>query len=297
MLAAKRLPVSETAAKVAGPASVRLRRRRLRQRTVLALAALMVAVMLFGPLVYGVDPLAQKLTARLAPPWSEKGGQFYPLGTDAHGRDLLARTLAGMRVSLMIGILSVICGALVGVELGLAAGLSGGRVDRIVMLLVDVQMSIPFLLLALILSAILGPGIRNTIVALTLTSWIVYARVARAETLVLRESDFVQAARSLGAPHARIMARHILPNILSTVIVVGTLEVGRMMLTEAALSFLGLGVPPPGASLGRMVAQGQPYVFNAWWFSTIPGLAILLMVLLVVLLGDVVRERLDPYAR
>lgn len=289
--------IYETEAAAVGPPTSGFRRRRLRHRAVLALAVLMAVVMLFGALGYGVDPLAQKLTARLAPPWSETGGQFYPLGTDAHGRDLLARTLAGMRVSLMIGILSVICGALLGVELGLAAGLRGGRVDRIVMLLVDVQMSIPFLLLALILSAILGAGIRNTIVALTLTSWIVYARVARAETLVLRESDFVQAARALGAAHGRIMTRHILPNILSTVIVVGTLEVGRMMLTEAALSFLGLGVPPPAASLGRMVAQGQPYVFTAWWFSTIPGLAILLMVLLVVLLGDVVRERLDPHTR
>ncbi len=263
---------------------------------VLGLAVLMLGVVLFGPPVYGVDPLEQKLTARLAPPWSEKAGQFYPLGTDAHGRDLLARTLAGMQVSLLIGVLSVICGALVGVELGLAAGHFGGRVDRIIMLLVDVQMSVPFLLLALILSAILGPGIRNTIIALALTSWIVYARVVRAETLVLREAEFVLAARSLGAVHARIMARHILPNILTTVIVVGALEVGRMILIEAALSFLGLGVPPPAASLGRTVAQGQPYVFNAWWFSTIPGLAILLMVLLVVLLGDVMRERLDPRA-
>jgi peptide/nickel transport system permease protein len=297
VLVAQGLRIGDVEATAAGRAPARLRRRRLRQRTVLGLAALMVVVMLFGPLVYPVDPLAQKLTARLAPPWSEKGGQFYPLGTDAHGRDLLARTLAGMRVSLMIGILSVVLGALVGVELGLAAGLSGGRVDRIVTLLIDVQMSIPFLLLALILSAILGPGVRNTILALTLTSWIVYARVARAETLALRQSEFVQAARALGAAHGRIMARHILPNILGTVIVVGTLEVGRMMLTEAALSFLGLGVPPPAASLGRMVAQGQPYVFNAWWFSTIPGLAIVLLVLLVVLLGDVVRARLDPHAR
>jgi len=270
---------------------------RLRHRVVLALTALLLVVMAFWPHVYAVDPLEQKLAGRLALQWSEKAGQFYPLGADANGRDLLARTLSGMRVSLMIGVLSVLCGAGVGVALGLVAGHFGGRADRGIMLLVDVQMSIPFLLLALILSAILGPGIRNTIIALTLTSWIVYARVVRAETLVLRGSDFVQAARSLGAADSRIMARHMLPNITSTVIVVGTLEVGRMILTEAALSFLGLGVPPPAASLGRMVAQGQPYVFNAWWFSTIPGLAILLMVLLVVFLGDVVRERLEPRAR
>lgn len=297
MLAAKKLQVYDVDATVMRQAPAHLTPRRVWQWLVLGLVVLMLAAIILGPFVYAVDPLEQKLTARLAPPWSERDGQFYPLGTDAHGRDLLARTLSGMRVSLMIGILSVICGALIGVELGLAAGHFGGSVDRIITLLVDVQMSIPFLLLALILSAILGPGIRNTIIALTLTSWIVYARVARAETLVLRGSDFVHAAQSLGAANARIMVRHILPNIASTVIVVGTLEVGRMILTEAALSFLGLGVPPPAASLGRMVAQSQPYVFNAWWFAVIPGLAILIMVLLVVFLGDIVRERLDSRAR
>lgn len=269
-------------------------RRRRRHRLVLALAAGLLAATTLGPLLYAADPLEQRLTARLAPPAAEKDGRFYPLGTDAHGRDMLARTLAGMQVSLMIGVLSVLCGALIGVALGLASGHFGGRADRVIMLLVDVQMSIPFLLLALILSAILGPGIRNTIIALTFTSWIVYARVVRAETLALREQDFVQAARSLGARHGYIMTRHILPNVTNTIIVVGTLEVGRMMLTEAALSFLGLGVAPPAASLGRMVAQGQPYVFNAWWFSTIPGVAILTLVMVVVFLGDVLRERRDP---
>ncbi|MBI4608914.1 MAG: ABC transporter permease [Candidatus Rokubacteria bacterium] len=297
MQVAKKLQAYEVAAEPVPQVLAPPKPRRLRHRAVLALTALLVVVMVFGLRAYGVDPLEQKLAARLAPPWSEKAGQFYPLGTDAHGRDLLARTLSGMRVSLMIGLLSVLCGAVVGVTLGLVAGHFGGRADRGIMLLVDVQLSIPFLLLALILSAILGAGIRNTIIALTLTSWIVYARVARAETLVLRGSDFVQAARALGATDSRIMARHMLPNIASTVIVIGTLEVGRMILTEAALSFLGLGVPPPAASLGRMVAQGQPYVFNAWWFATIPGCAILLMVLLVVFLGDVVRERLEPRAR
>jgi peptide/nickel transport system permease protein len=210
---------------------------------------------------------------------------------------MLARTLAGTQTSLLIGVLSVLSGAGVGVSLGVMAGHVGGRADRIVTLLVDVQMSMPFLFLALVLSAVLGPGIRNTIVALALTSWIVYARVARAESLVLRQCDYVHAAQALGASARRVMVRHVLPNILDTLIVVGTLEVGRMMLAEAALSFLGLGVPPPQASLGRMVAQGQPYIFNAWWFSTIPGLAILGLVLLVVVLGEALRRRLDPRTR
>jgi peptide/nickel transport system permease protein len=134
-------------------------------------------------------------------------------------------------------------------------------------------------------------------VALALTSWIVYARVARAQSLALRQCDYVHAAQALGATARRVMVRHVLPNILNTIIVVGALEVGRMMLAEAALSFLGLGVPPPQASLGRMVAQGQPYIFNAWWFSTIPGLAILGLVLLVVVLGETLRRRLDPRTR
>ncbi len=281
----------------AGPVRARPRPPRVGRRLLMAGGLLALLAMVLGPLIYRVDPLEQRLPARLAPPASSSAGRVYPLGADAHGRDMLARTLSGMRISLMIGVLSVISGAMVGVALGLGAGHFGGRTDRLVMLLVDVQMSVPFLLLALVLSAILGPGIRNTIIALTLTSWIVYARVVRAESLALRECEYVQAARSLGAADARIMVRHILPNIGSTVIVVGTLEVGRMMLAEAALSFLGLGVPPPAASLGRMVAQGQPYVFNAWWFSTIPGCAILVLVLLVVFLGEALRQRLDPRAR
>lgn len=263
----------------------------------LGVGVLVLATAAAGPAIYRVDPLEQRLPARLAPPASEKAGRFYPLGTDAHGRDMLARTLAGTQTSLLIGVLSVLSGAGVGVSLGVMAGHVGGRVDRIVTLLVDVQMSMPFLFLALVLSAVLGPGIRNTIVALALTSWIVYARVARAQSLALRQCDYVHAAQALGATARRVMVRHVLPNILNTIIVVGALEVGRMMLAEAALSFLGLGVPPPQASLGRMVAQGQPYIFNAWWFSTIPGLAILGLVLLVVVLGETLRRRLDPRTR
>lgn len=295
MLAEERIPSIRVTDE--GRSVAHVSRRRLRHRLVLALALLTLTVTVFGPWLYWVDPLEQKLGGRLVPPWSERGGQFYVLGTDPLGRDLAARTLSGMRISLVIGVLSVVFGALAGVALGLIAGYFGGRVDSLVMRLVDVQMSIPFLLFALILGAIIGPGVRNTIVALALTSWIFYARLVRAETLALRQIEFVQAARSLGASHARLMARHILPNVANTLIVVGALEVGRMILTEASLSFLGLGVPPPAASLGRMVAQGQPYVFNAWWVSAIPGFAILWMVLVIAFAGDALRERLDPHKR
>jgi len=271
--------------------------RRIRHCVVLGLLGLIIAAIVAGPHVYAVDPLHQQLGARLAPLWSTRLDHFYPLGGDALGRDILARTLSGAQASLLIGVLSVVFGALFGVTLGVCAGYFGGWADTVIMRLVDVQMSMPFLVFALVLSSLLGPGIRNTIVALTLTSWVIYARVARAEALTLRKRDFVEAAWSLGAGHARIMVRHILANLVNTLIVVATLEVGQMMLLEAALSFLGLGVPPPLASLGGMVKEGQAYVFNAWWVSTIPGAAIMVIILVIVLSGEALRETLDPLNR
>lgn len=273
------------------------RARQIGHRVGLALLALMIVGVIIGPHLYRVDPLRQKLETRLAPLWSTRGGEFYPLGSDALGRDILARTLVGAQVSLLIGVLSVVSGALVGVTLGLSAGYFGGRADSAIMRLVDVQLSMPFLVLALIFSAILGPGIGNTVIALAVTSWIIYARVVRAEALSLRTRDFVEAARSLGAGHVHVMARHIFPNLMNTLIVVAALEVGHMMLLAAALSFLGLGVPPPQPSLGGMVREGQAYLFNAWWVSTTPGAAIMVMVLLIVLSSEALRETLDPLSR
>lgn len=271
--------------------------RQIRHGIVLGLLALLVAGVLLGPRLYTVDPLRQRLAARLTPVGSARAGEFYPLGSDGLGRDVLARAIAGAQTSLLIGTLSVLSGALVGVTLGVSSGYFGGWVDTVSMRLVDVQMSIPFLVLALILSAVLGPGIRNTVIALALTSWIIYARIARAEALALRRRDFVEAACSLGAGHGRIMARHILPNLANTLTVVATQEMGQMMLLAAALSFLGLGVPPPLASLGGMVKEGQAYLFTGWWISTIPGASIMLIVLLTVLSGEALREMLDPLGR
>ncbi len=274
-----------------------LRARRIRHRLALGLLGAVITAIVAGPLLYSVNPLHQQLDVRLAPLWSTRLDGFYPLGGDALGRDILARTLSGARASLLIGVLSVLFGALFGVTLGVCAGYFGSWGDTAIMRLVDVQMSMPFLVFALVLSSLLGPGIRNTIVALTLTSWVIYARVARAETLTLRRRDFVEAAWSLGAGHAHIMIRHILPNLVNILIVVAALEVGQMMLLEAALSFLGLGVPPPLASLGGMVKEGQTYVFNAWWVSTIPGAALMLIVLFIVSGGEALRARLDPLNR
>lgn len=271
--------------------------RHTRDRVALALLALLLGGIIVGPLLYAVDPLRQTLGARLAPFWTARAGEFYALGSDGLGRDILARTITGAQTSLLIGVLSVVSGALFGVTLGLSSGYFGGWVDAVIMRLVDVQMSLPFLVLALVLSAALGPGIRNTVIALAMTSWVIYARIARAETLALRRRDFVEAACSLGAGHGHIMTRHILPNLVNTLTVVATQEVGQMMLLAAALSFLGLGVPPPLASLGGMVKEGQAYLFTAWWISTIPGAAIMAIILLIVLSGEALREILDPLGR
>lgn len=275
----------------------RRRVRRVRHGIAFGLLALLLAGIVVGPHLYTVDPLRQTLGARLTPLWTSRAGEFYPLGSDGLGRDILARAVEGAQTSLLIGALSVLSGALVGVTLGLSSGYFGGWVDGVIMRLVDVQMSMPFLVLALILSAILGPGIRNTIIALALTSWIIYARIARAEALALRRREFVEAACSLGAGHGRIMTRHIFPNLVNTLTVVAAQEVGQMMLLAAALSFLGLGVPPPLASLGGMVKEGQAYLFTGWWVSTIPGASIMAIVLLIVLSGEAFRETLDPLGR
>lgn len=270
---------------------------RWKRRVAMASLVLLLLLVGIGPLFYTVDPLEQQLSARLAAPGATRGEQFYPLGTDALGRDTLSRLLHGARISLFIGGLSVLSGLVVGVSLGVAAGYFVGRVDNLIMRVVDAQMSIPFLLFALILSSIVGPGIFNTVLALTLSSWITYARVVRAEALTLRGLEFVLAARSLGGSHVRIVIRHIIPNLVNTLLAVAPLEVGRMILAEAALGFLGLGVPPPEASLGRMVADGQAYLFNAWWIATIPGVMIMAMVLIVSLNGEALRKTLDPYSR
>lgn len=281
------------------PGSVR-RQRRWRAVYWYGLSALIVLIFLagaIGPRLYGLDPLAQDLSARLLPMLSSNGETFHVLGTDALGRDMLARILDGIRVSITVALVAVVIGAVLGATLGLVSGYFAGRVDGVIMRLVDMQMSIPFLVFAMVLSAILGPGLVNTIIALGVTSWVVYARVVRAEVLSLRTRDYVDSARVLGASSPRIMLRHVLPNTANNLIVIATLELGHMILIEAALSFIGLGVQPPAPSLGSMVARGQDYAFNAWWVSTIPGVAILLITLVFVLFGDALRDRLDPRRR
>ncbi|PJE33198.1 putative D,D-dipeptide transport system permease protein DdpC [Pseudooceanicola marinus] len=263
------------------------------------LLVVIVALALLAPLLELPDPTRGDLRARLAGPTWE--GLFspgaHPLGTDEVGRDILSRLIHGSRMTLMVASTAVVLGGIVGTVLGILAGYKGGFIDRLLMRLVDIQLAIPLMLLALLVVAALGPSIRNVVLVLALTSWIRYARIIRAQVLSLREREFVQSARAIGASTARIMFLHILPNVLTPALVVGTLELARVIIMDAALSFLGLGVQPPTPSWGRMLADGRVYLSSAWWTVTFPGLAIVLTVLSVNLFGDWLRDYFDPKTR
>jgi ABC-type dipeptide/oligopeptide/nickel transport system permease subunit len=249
-----------------------------------------VAVALLAPLLAPYDPNAQDIGARLRPPLS--GGHL--LGTDLLGRDVLSQIIYGSRVSLMIGFTAVVLAGVVGVAIGLVSGYLGGRVDTVFMRIVDAWLAFPFLLLAIAVVAILGPGLRNLLIALVVTGWVVYARLVRGEALSLREREFVLSSRALGVSRLGIMIGHILPNVLAPVLVVATLELGVVIVTEASLSFLGLGVEASRPTWGRMLADGRAYITAAWWLATLPGLAIFVVVLAVNMLGDALRDALDP---
>ncbi len=250
-------------------------------------------VALFGP-AFVMDPHAQDISSRLLAPGESSTTGFHPLGTDALGRDLLAQLVWGARVSLLVGVMAVLLSGLIGVALGLIVGFFGGAIDHCIMRVVDIFMAMPFLILVLALAAVLGAGIRNIILALVLLGWVSYTRIVRAEVLALRQQEFVDAARCIGVPDWRIMVRHILPNVLSSVIVLATLELGRMILSEASVSYLGFGVQPPTPAWGVMTADGQQYIYSAWWLPLFPGIAILVTVLGANMLGDWLRDRADP---
>lgn len=264
----------------------------------LALTASIVVASVLAPWIAPHDPYAQTIERRLLPPAFQRGGSLgHLLGTDALGRDIFSRILWGSRVSLMVGLTSVVIAGSLGTTLGLVTGYYGGRIDAVLMRLLDVQLALPFLVLALMIVAIFGGGLVKVILILGLTGWVVYARIARGEVLTVKTREFIDAARALGVPSSLILRRHILPNIVHSVIVIAALEVGSMILAEASLSFLGLGVQPPTPSWGGMVADGRDYLATAWWVSTMPGVAIVLTVLGVTLLGDWVRDMMDPRQR
>jgi peptide/nickel transport system permease protein len=262
----------------------------------LLLAAASVTA-LAAPWLAPQHPLTQELVNRLQPPGTRGPQSVYWLGTDGLGRDTLSRLIYGARASLAVAATAVAVSGTVGLFIGLAAGYYGAWLGALLMRFVDIVLSIPFLLLAIAVVAALGPSLVHTIVVLGFTRWPRYARVAHAQTLAARSRDFVQAARALGGTDGRLMVRHVLPEVLPSAVVVATLEIGLMIVFEAALSFLGLGVQPPTPSWGSMLADGRAYVASAWWLATFPGLAIMLTVLGANLVGDAVRDRLDPRIR
>lgn len=278
--------------------AIRAEWRRIRRRltAVISLLVILAAVVcaLTAPYVAPYPPEAQNLDKRLTPPLGFGGTKEHILGTDALGRDMLSRLIFGARVSLIVGVSAVLVSVLFGTAVGLLAGWYGGLLDIVMMRIADLVFAFPFLLLALLLMALLGGGLKNVIIALSATGWVIYARLVRAEVLALREREFILAAVSLGIATTRILLRHILPNLMASLVVIATLEVGTAILSEAALSFLGLGIPPSIPSWGQMVEAGRRYIYTSWWLTALPGGAIALLVLSVNFLGDWLRDRLDP---
>ena len=277
---------------------VRVLTRLVRRRTALfglivVLAVLVAAV--FASFVSPFDPLAQDIGQRLKEPgWQDAQGRIHPLGTDHLGRDILSRIIHGSRIALSVGLAAVAISGVLGMAVGLVSGYFGGRVDDFFMRLADVQLAFPFILLAIAVIGVLGPSLRNIIIVIGVSSWVVYARVVRGEVLSTREREFVQAAVALGSRDYRVLVRHVLPNAFTPWLVVATLDMARVIVLESALSFLGLGVQPPTPTWGGMLADGRVYLSTAWWLATFPGLAILVTVLGINLLGDGLRDTLDP---
>jgi peptide/nickel transport system permease protein len=261
---------------------------------VLALALIAAAAPWLAP----QDPIRQSLRTRLAAPTMEAAdGKAHLLGTDHLGRDVLSRVVWGARVSLLVGFAAVTVGGLVGATLGLVAGYRAGFTDSLIMTIADAQLAFPFILLAIGIIAVLGPSFPTLIVVIGLSGWVGYARVLRAQVMVLRSREFVDAIQALGGSVLRIVARHILPNVLSSLVVIATLELARAIVLEATLSFLGLGIQPPTPSWGGMVQEGREYLDSAWWISTFPGLVLMLASLVVSRTGDWLRDLLDPTLR
>lgn len=259
---------------------------------------LLVLAAVFAPLIAPFDPDSQKLLARLRPPVGfDRANPDYLLGSDQLGRDILSRCLYGLRLTLLIAAFGAFVGLLFGTAMGLVAGLSGGVVDDLVMGICDVKLAMPFTLVALLVIALAGNSITVLVLVLGLAYWAHFARLVRAQVLALREMPYVEAARAAGASPWRIATRHILPNIVSPIIVMFTLNVSNLILLESALSFLGLGVQPPTATLGSMVGQGRDYMPSAPWVVASPALLIVLVALVVMLLGDALRDRFDVKLR
>ena len=279
---------------------VRWRLAALRRAPVVPLGIIIILVLtaLMAHVLTPYSPVNISLPDRLRPPFWEQGGSLaHPLGTDPMGRDLLTRLIYGARISLLVGFLGLLVGGGVGAALGLIAGYAGGRLDAFLMRVTDTTLSFPIILFAILLVVILGSSLLTVVFAVALVLWARFARVIRGEVLSIRERDFVAQARIAGSSSVRIMRVHLFPNVLNTLVVLLSLQIGWVIIVEASLSFLGAGVPPPTPTWGSMIAEGRDYIASAWWVSFFPGLAILVTVLAFNLFGDWLRDALDPTMR
>ena len=287
---ASSIPASAPAEVVLVPAPARVKTRRRRSARLVWLGAGFVAALLViaaaAPILAPLDPIRQSLRGRLAAPtWNGTDGHAHLLGTDHLGRDVLSRVIWGSRVSLLIGFAAVLVGGVLGSAAGIAAGFSRGRADAIIMTLADAQLAFPFILLAIGIIAVLGPSFPTLVVVIGLSGWVSYARI-------LRSREFVESIHALGGSLLRVILRHVLPNVLSTIVVIATLELARAIVLEATLSFLGLGIQPPTPSWGGMVQEGREYLDSAWWISTCPGLVLMITSIVVSRTGDWLRDLL-----
>lgn len=260
--------------------------------SILLLLCILIAA--FAPYVAPHDPTAANLLHRLQPPSWTGGEGNYILGTDQLGRDILSRIIYGTRIAIIVGLSAVTLAAIIGVTLGLIAGYFGGWYDRIIMRMVDTLISIPNILLYLTVLGVFGPSLTTLCLVIGLINWTTFARVVRGEVLTVKQREYVEASQASGQRTAKLLIRHILPNITAPLIVVATLNVASIIVLEASLSFLGLGVQPPAVTWGRMLAEGRTYVSTAWWLATFPGLAITVLGLSLIFVGDWLRDLLDP---
>jgi len=253
---------------------------------------------LFAPFVAPCDPLDQSLKDNLRPPcWMKGGSNRFFLGTDQLGRDILSRIIYGARTSFLVAFSAVSISMIMGVSLGLLAGFRGGWLDTIISRAIEVQLSIPYILLAVTIILTVGPSLQTVIGVLAIRAWVLYARLVRGQVLSIKEEGYITSAHAIGTPTWRILLHHVLPNVTNIIIVIATLEIANMILLESGLSFLGLGVPPPAPSWGRMLGSGRNYISSAWWISVFPGVAISISALSVNLVGDWIRSLLDPTER
>lgn len=249
----------------------------------------------FADILPLADPQKRSLAMRYLPPlWELRGISGHPLGTDAQGRDILARIVYGARSSIAVGVCAVALSGAVGLLIGIVAGMRGGVIDVVLMRIVDAIMAIPAILFMLVVALVAGSGIAPLIIVIALTNWVVYTRIVRAEVLRVKDMEFVAAARVSRVGSISLLFRHILPNLLPSFIVVATLNVGTVILTESSLSFLGFGIEPPQISWGQMMAEGREQLATSWWISTFPGIALTITVFSIILLGDWLRDHLDP---